>query len=87
VGEIAEGCEARAVLVYADALDEAEIDLPDNIKGRVHYVTKTAAENDLQEDRGASYIHVPHVPMTRLGQIKIAVFLAHCLHSLLWRTC
>jgi len=61
IAGIAQSCGAAAIFVYVDALDGKPISLPENLKQKVYYVTKT-----IEEDR----------PLTRLGQVKIAVFLA-----------
>lgn len=75
VGEIARECDARAVFVYVDALAHADFDLPENGL-EVIYVTRTPAEEEIQERLGHHYLHVPDVPLTRIGRIKIAVLLA-----------
>jgi diadenylate cyclase len=75
VGAIAQECGASAVFVYVDALAGLE---PDMTSGAfdVIYVTRTAAETESQERAGHHLLHVPEVPLTRLGRIKIAVLLA-----------
>lgn len=76
VERIAEACDAAAVFVYADALDGHELPLPAALKEKVIYVSKTRFEQEAQEERGTRFIRVPNVSLTRLGQVKIAVFLA-----------
>ena len=76
VGEIAEECGATAIFVYFDALDDQPLTLPEPIRQKVCYLTKTTAEEQIQQDRGARFLRVPNVPLTRTGQVKIAIFLA-----------
>jgi len=76
VGGIAESCGATAIFVYVGALDGRDLPIPDSLKSKVYYVTKTVAEDKVQQDRGARYLRVPNVPLTRMGQVKIAIFLA-----------
>ena len=76
IGGIAQSCSATAIFVYVDALDGNPISLPENLKQKVYYVTKTIEEDKLQENRNTRFLRVPNVPLTRLGQVKIAVFLA-----------
>ena len=76
VCSIVASCSARAVLVYADALEEEGISLPDGSGCEVIIVTKTPEQKRQQEEKGSSFIHVPDVPLSRLGQVKIAVFMA-----------
>jgi DNA integrity scanning protein DisA with diadenylate cyclase activity len=75
VGGIAEACGASAIFVYADALDDARLPLPEKLADKVYYVTKTASEQKTQEERGAGQLRVPNVPLTRTSQAKMAVFL------------
>jgi len=76
VPAIAAGCRASAIFVYLDALHGETLPMPEDLKRRVVYVTKTAAEQQAQEARGADFIRVPNVPLTRMGQVKMAMFLA-----------
>jgi DNA integrity scanning protein DisA with diadenylate cyclase activity len=76
VGPIAEDCDATAIFVYVDALDSEPLSLPESLKDKVCYVTKTVSEDRIQEDRGERFLRVPNVPLTRTGQVKMAVFLA-----------
>lgn len=76
VGQIAEECGAVAIFVYVDALGNKPLSLPESLSDRVCYVTKTIAEDKIQVDRGERYLRVPNVPLTRTGQVKIAIFLA-----------
>lgn len=76
VGQIAEECGATAIFVYVDALDSQPLSLTESLKRKVCYVTKTVAEDKIQQDRGEHYLRVPNVPLTRTGQVKIAIFLA-----------
>ena len=76
IQDIVEACGATAVFVYADAMSGEELPLPDELKDKIYYISKTPDEQQEQEDRGTAFIRVPNVNLTRLGQVKIAVFLA-----------
>jgi DNA integrity scanning protein DisA with diadenylate cyclase activity len=76
VNAIAEACGASAVFVYVDALEGGTLPLDDEIGPKVYYLTKTAAEEAQQEARGTHFIRVPNVPLARMAQLKVAVFLA-----------
>lgn len=73
---IVESSGATAVFVYADAMAGNELPLPDELRERVFYISRTHNEQREQEERGTRFIRVPNVGMTRLGQMKMAVFLA-----------
>ncbi len=72
VGSIVASCGSRALLVYADAIDEDGLSLLEGADCEVFCVTKTPQ----QDDKGARFIRVPDVSLSRLGQVKIAVFMA-----------
>jgi len=76
IADICTGCRASVVFVYLDALGHDLLPMPENLKDKVIYVTKTTAEDRNREDRGARYVRVPNVPLTRMGQVKMAMFLA-----------
>jgi len=76
VCSIVASCDARAVLVYADALEEGGISVLDGFRCEVIIVTKTPGQKRQQEEKGSPFIQVPDVPLSRLGQVKIAVFMA-----------
>ena len=76
VGSIVVSCGARAVLVYADALGEEGLPLLEALGCEVFCVTKTPRQERRQEESGTQFIQVPNVPLSRLGQVKIAVFMA-----------
>ena len=76
VGSIVDSCGARAVLVYADALDEDGLSLLEGFRCEVICVTTTTRQERQHEARGTRFVHVPDVPLSRLGQVKIAVFMA-----------
>jgi DNA integrity scanning protein DisA with diadenylate cyclase activity len=50
--------------------------LNEEIQPKAYYLTKTPAEEEEQQARGTKFIRVPNVPLTRMGQLKVAVFLA-----------
>jgi len=76
VNAIAEDCGAAAVFVYVDALEGQTLPLDEEIGPKAYYLTKTVAEEEEQEARGTNFIRVPNVPLTRMAQLKVAVFLA-----------
>ncbi len=69
-------CGASTVFVYADALTDARLELDSNDKYTVYYVTRTAEEDMQQYMMRRNHLRVPDVPLTRMGQIKIAMLLA-----------
>jgi len=73
---IAESCGATALFVYVDAMDEEARDLDLGVNARVFCVTKTPAKDKEPHFPGVQRLRVPNVPLTRMGQVKIAVFLA-----------
>ena len=76
VGAIVASCGARAILVYADALKKDGLSLLKGFPCEVFCVTKTARQEGQHQEKGTSFIRVPDVPLSRLGQVKIAVFMA-----------
>jgi diadenylate cyclase len=76
VSGIVESCGATALFIYVDAMeDEApSLDLPGT--AQVFYVTKSPAHDKPVPPDAVHYLRIPNVPLTRLGQVKIAVFLA-----------
>ncbi len=76
VGGIAKSCGAEMIFVYVDALGEKELPALEGLETEVVYVTKTPAEDEAQKHRGTRFLRVPNVPLTRTGQVKIAIFLA-----------
>jgi len=73
---IAEISNASAIFVYADALEDKTLQLPQDIKSKVYYVTRTVSEDQDQLNRGTNFIRVPNVPLSRMGQVKVAIFMA-----------
>ncbi|MEN6335173.1 MAG: diadenylate cyclase [Phycisphaerales bacterium] len=77
IPDIVETCGAVALFIYVDAMDDeaANLDLP--VKARVLYVTKASVtEIEARLGGGVRCLRIPNVPLTRVGQVKIAVFLA-----------
>lgn len=71
---IVESCGATALFVYVDALDGSKLDLDVSLKAKMFCVTK---KHTGETCFGCGqYLHVPDVPMTRMGRVKIAIFLA-----------
>ncbi|MEZ6184336.1 MAG: diadenylate cyclase [Planctomycetota bacterium] len=73
---LAEETVAAAVFVYTDALKETAWDPPAHLKGRVIYATRSEEERVALVDDQKQAIKVPSVDLTRMGQVKVAVFLA-----------
>jgi len=73
---IVESCGATALFIYVDAMEEEAWDIDLGAKTRVFCVTRATPEE--QEPRWAAQqcLRIPNVPLTRMGQVKIAVFLA-----------
>jgi diadenylate cyclase len=76
VGAIVGSCKAVALFVYADALGVPlpELNLP--AEAKVFCVTRDPASVSEAETACVQRLRVPDVPLTRMGQVKIAVFLA-----------
>ena len=76
VPDLVESCQAAALFVYVDALeDPSELSFP-SMHAKVFYVTKTPAKEITPHHEEIQYLRVPDVPLTRLGQVKLAIFLA-----------
>jgi diadenylate cyclase len=74
--DLVESCDATALFIYVDAVDEqVDVSLP-ALSARVFHVTKAPMRTAEGESQGIEYLRVPNVPLTRIGQVKIAVFLA-----------
>jgi DNA integrity scanning protein DisA with diadenylate cyclase activity len=73
---IVESCGATALFIYVDAMEGElpSLDLP--VKAKIFRVTKSPADDKTARPEGVQYLRIPNVPLTRLGQVKIAVFLA-----------
>jgi diadenylate cyclase len=76
LGSIAGSCGATAVFVYVDELNGNPLPVSGPSEPTLYYVTKAPAEDRIPEEHGARFLRVPNVPLTRLGQVKIALFLA-----------
>jgi diadenylate cyclase len=76
VPDLVESCQAAALFVYVDALEDlSELSFP-SLHAKVFYVTKAPTEDKGTHPEDIQYLRVPDVPLTRMGQVKIAVFLA-----------
>jgi DNA integrity scanning protein DisA with diadenylate cyclase activity len=73
---IATSCQATAVFVYADVLDNPMLSLPATISDQLIYITKSETLAANLSEQGSQALHIPDVPLTRSGQVKIAIFLA-----------
>ncbi|MBN2128918.1 MAG: diadenylate cyclase [Sedimentisphaerales bacterium] len=76
VASIVESCNATALFVYVDALDGPMADLGGSLKARMFCVTKGRTEEKNPSTGCLQCLRIPNVPLTRMGQVKIAVFLA-----------
>ncbi len=75
VQSIAEACRATAVFVYTDALGGQPLNLPAEMEEKVIYISRTVDEQRKSQKRGARFLRVPDVNLTRMGQVRIAMFL------------
>jgi DNA integrity scanning protein DisA with diadenylate cyclase activity len=76
ISSIAKICRAEAIFVYEDALAEGRLPLPDTLRSKVIYVTKTQDEEEEKPVNRGTVLKVPNVVLSRIGQVKIAIFLA-----------
>ncbi len=76
VTDIAGKCKAAAIFVYADALVEQNLPLPKALKKKAYYITRNAQQDQDQQDASKKFIRVPDVRLSRIGQVKIAIFMA-----------
>ncbi len=77
VAGIVESCGATALFVYVDALEGRELELASSLKAKVFCVTKESVKGGKPSRSGCEHcLRVPDVPLTRIGRVKIAVFLA-----------
>lgn len=73
---IVESCGATALFIYVDALDDEALCLDLPVKAKVFCVTRAPVAEMQARLGGVPCLRVPNVPLTRIGQVKIAVFLA-----------
>ncbi len=76
VPDIVESCGATALFVYVDAMEEDVVDSHLDVKAQVFCVTKAAVQEKETRFGALQCLRIPNVPLTRMGQVKIAVFLA-----------
>jgi diadenylate cyclase len=76
VAGIVKSCGATALFVYVDALEGPELDLESLLGAKVFCVTKEPAKEKKCRAGSLRCLRVPDVPLTRIGRVKIAVFLA-----------
>jgi diadenylate cyclase len=76
VGAIVGSCDAVALFVYVDALESPlpAFDIPGEVK--IFCVTRDPSRVAKTSSACVQCLRVPDVPLTRIGQVKIAVFLA-----------
>lgn len=76
VPSIVETCGAAALFVYIDAMDDRALSFDLSVKARVFCVTRAPLAEAEARLGGVLCLRVPNVPLTRIGQVKIALFLA-----------
>ena len=78
VAGIVKSCGATALFVYVDALEgpELELELLSSVDAKVFCVTKESRTEPNCGPDCLRCLRVPSVPLTRIGRVKIAVFLA-----------
>jgi hypothetical protein len=76
VGGIVESCQAVAIFVYVDALESRLPELSIPAKAKVFCVARDPALVSTTANACVQRLRVSDVPLTRMGQVKIAVFLA-----------
>lgn len=72
---IAISCEATALFIPADALRNRWLRIADEVADRL-CVVHTSDRRPDSAPRGARSLRLPNVPLTRMGQIKLALFAA-----------
>jgi diadenylate cyclase len=73
---IVESCGATALFVYVDAMEEETLSFDLAVKAKVFCVTRAASAEEGLRLGALRCLRIPNVPLTRMGQVKIAVFLA-----------
>lgn len=80
VGAIAKACAADAIFVFEEALGGQGLELPAGLPTRIIHVAREAVDVEQGKcpanPQGPWRLCVPGVPLSRVGQVKIAVFLA-----------
>lgn len=73
---IARSCGAHAVFVNLDAVGHYTTQALHFLKIPLFYISKTPFEPPQESELDIHYLRVPNVPLTRMGLVKVAVFLA-----------
>jgi len=76
VAGIVRSCGATALFVYVDAMENPELELDPPLEAKVFCVTKGPVKGRRLGCNCLHWLRVPDVPLTRIGRVKIAVFLA-----------
>jgi DNA integrity scanning protein DisA with diadenylate cyclase activity len=76
VTEIAEQVQASAIFVYDDAVSGVDWQPPEDLVDKMIYVIRETHADEDDSARPGRKLRVPSVPLGRVGQVKIAVFLA-----------
>ena len=72
--DIAERTQAAAIFIYADAVPGKRLEFESEFSDKIWWITKTREETKEEEATGHRVLQVPNVSLTRIGQIKLAVF-------------
>ena len=76
VAGIVRSCGATALFVYVDALENPQFEVDPSLEAKIFCVTKGPVKGKAL-GRGCPHcLRVPDVSLTRIGRVKIAVFLA-----------
>ncbi|OHB67968.1 MAG: hypothetical protein A2Y77_08450 [Planctomycetes bacterium RBG_13_62_9] len=76
VAGIVESCGAAALFLYVDAMSEEVSGLDLLVKAKIFCVTGASPKEVGPQLGAVQCLRVPNVPLTRMGLVKIAVFLA-----------
>ena len=71
---VASTCGAQAVMVYDDALTENLRPIAEKLGARLLRVVKSTSEVTEEDLCDAACVRVPKVALTRMGQVKLALF-------------
>lgn len=75
LADIVQSSGATAIFVYADAVGHDDLPLLEAFQDKVYFIFRSSIGRN-QQLECTRLIRVPDVAMTRLGQVKMAVFLA-----------
>ena len=76
IEKVATQTDASAIFVYAHAVPDSGLRIPEGFKPGIFFLTKTPDEEAEQKKLGHKVIRVPNVSLARFSQMKIALLLA-----------